>query len=113
MNAPTKDTIPSTSFGEFVPPDSALEVSPSKFVAMAGEAVRGDWIIPPEVFTELPQRLSEIAMGKDLRSATKAAKLLLEMNNQNCPAEQVGTCGGVTILLPHNYRDQMPVDATN
>ena len=102
------DAIMSDAFGEFVPQTSTLPaVNPREFVAMAGEAVRGAWIIPHEVFRELPEKLFRIAMG-NTRSAVKAAKLLVEMNSANGPAEQNDQRGEVVIFLPHNGRATMP-----
>ena len=105
----TPETIASTSFGAFTPPDALpLVTTDREFVAMAGEIVRGAWIIPHELFRELPMKLAEVAMGGDPRSAVKAAKLLIEMNAANGPAEQNDQRGEVVIFLPHNGRATMP-----
>ena len=113
MKATTEDAIAdgitSASFGAFVTPASTLPpVNPREFVRMAGEAVRGSWIIPTALFAELPQRLAELAMGKNHRTAIKASKLLIDMNAANDPAPQDDQRGNVTIFLPHNGRDSLP-----
>lgn len=108
------ETIQSTSFGEFTPPASLpLVTSDREFLAMASGVVRGLWEIPPEVFRELPAKLVEIAMGKNTRSAIKAAKLLVEMNLQNGVGETTDDpLGIVTIFIPDNGRGLKPGEVT-
>ncbi len=107
--AETPETVHSASFGEFIPPASLpLVTTDLEFVAMAGEAVRGSWIIPTALFAELPQRLYELAMGQNPRTAVRAAKVLIDMNSQNGPAPQADNYGNVVIYLPHNSRDSLP-----
>jgi hypothetical protein len=101
----TPETIASTSFGEFAPPASLpLVTSDREFVAMATGVVRGQWEIPPEVFAELPAKLFEIAMG-GTRTGIKAAKILLDMNQQNEAGEiNIDTNGNVVVYIPDNGR---------
>ena len=108
--ATTPETITSTSFGEFIPPASLpLVTSDREFVAMASGVVRGAWEIPPEVFRELPAKLVEIALGKNSRTAIKAAKLLVEMHAANGAGEtHIDQRDHVTIFIPHNGRDPLP-----
>ncbi len=103
--APTTETITSTSFGEFIPPASLpLVTTDREFVAMAGEIVRGAWIIPPDVFKELPAKLFEIAMS-GTRTAVKAAKVLLDMHQQNSAGEtNIDQRGEVVIFIHDNGR---------
>ena len=103
------DGIYSNSFGEFIPPDAMPLVTTNReFVALASGVVRGQWAIPPEVFSELPKRLYELAMGQNPRTAAKAAKLLIEMNAANGSPEETDQRGEVVIYIPHNGRDSLP-----
>ncbi len=82
-----------------------LVTTDREFVAMATGVVRGQWEIPPEVFRELPAKLVEIAMGKNTRTAIKAAKLLVEMHAANGAGEiNIDQRGGVVIYIPDNGR---------
>ena len=103
------DGIYSNSFGAFSPPDAMpLVTTDREIVAMAGEIVRGAWIIPPDVFKELPKKLFEIAMS-GTRTAVKAAKVLLDMHAQNGAGEiNIDHRGDVVIYIPHNGRDSLP-----
>lgn len=69
-------------------------------------AVRRRWAIPDSVFQRLPTKMEEIAMQGG-RNSTNAAKLLLDMHQQNSVDETVGSGGGdVVIFLPDNGRGQ-------
>ena len=107
------DGIYSNEFGAFTPPASLpLVTSDREIVAMAGEIVRGAWIIPPDVFKELPKKLFEIAMS-GTRTAVKAAKVLLDMHAQNGAGEtNIDPLGIVTIFIPDNGRDSVPIEST-
>ena len=79
-----------------------------EFVAMAGEAFRGQWVIPPGEFATLPQRLIAISRGEDVRSAIKASKLLVDMNSQNDKATDGEQYGKVVVYIPDNGRGPKP-----
>lgn len=69
-------------------------------------AVRRRWAIPDSVFERLPAKMEEIAMQGG-RLSTNAAKLLLDMNEQNDKdGSSDSATGNVVIFLPDNGRGQ-------
>lgn len=105
MNEPINNTIPSVDFGAFAPqPSAPLATKDGELLAMAAGVIQGVWQIPQEVFTELPKRLSELAMGKNPRTAVKAARLLIQMNAANGPDGLIEHHDALVIYLPDNGR---------
>lgn len=69
-------------------------------------AARKKWAIPDSVFDRLPSRMEEIA-NSESRQAVAAAKVLLDMNEQNDSSGSGQSSGGdVVIYIPDNGRGQ-------
>lgn len=69
-------------------------------------AARRKWNIPDGVFERLPSRMEQLA-NSESRQAVAAAKVLLDMNEQNDKdGSSESTGGNVVIFLPDNGRGQ-------
>lgn len=103
----------SGEFGEFSLPlgsDSGASgkgmLAANKSTPMEMLAIRRKWNIRPSVFETLADRMEQIA-NSESRQAVAAAKVLLDMHQQNSVDETVGSGGGdVVIFLPDNGRGQ-------
>lgn len=108
-----ESVIRSKEFGTFdgsLSPSTSQEnpgtgvMSPRAEMATEVSAARRKWNIPSTVFERLAGKMEEIAMQGG-RNSTNAAKLLLEMNDQNGADQATAdVSGNVVIFLPDNGR---------
>lgn len=105
--------VKSKEFGAFSLPVEAGSgargsggLTASEEVRATMTATRRKWNIPDTVFESLPSCMEELATGGS-RQATAAAKILLDMNQQNAADESTDSpAASVVIYIPDNGRGQ-------